>query len=78
MASKWMEPTPAINPLQGLKIHLGTDRQPLIYGVASLGRESTYELGLWVSPLRRGSSVGLPAAQTRLKILAYCPFLDGS
>ena len=35
-------------------------------------------LRLWVSPLRRGSSEGLPAAQPVLEILTYYPFLDVS
>ena len=46
--------------------------------LVGLGRETTYELGLWVSPVRRGSSVGLPAAQTRVIIFTYYLFLDVS
>jgi len=39
----------------------------------------TDTVGLWVSPLRRGSSEGLPAALARrLMISMYYPFLDVS
>ena len=44
-----------------------------------LGRNQTDELGLWVLPMRRGSSEGLPTALTRpLEILQCYPFLDVS
>jgi len=41
----------------------------------SNSRLAARTVGLWVSPLRRGSSEGLPAALTRrLMILVYYPF----